>query len=68
MPVSTLQFSLPDEQRDLSAALAGRKALSVLWEINERIRSLLKHGSPTMAEAELAKEIRALIPADLLEL
>lgn len=68
MPVVTIRFSLPDEQADFDAALAGRKALMALHEIERRMRSLLKHGEPSMAEAELAKDVRAMIPADLLEL
>ena len=68
MPTATLTFTLPDEQADFDAALAGRKALVALHEIDQRMRSLLKHGEPSMAEAELAKDVRAMIPADLLEL
>lgn len=64
---ASLHFTLPDDQGELDAALLGRKALSALWEIDQRMRSLLKHGNPSMAESELAKEVRALIPAELLE-
>lgn len=64
---ATLKFTLPDDQGDLDAALLGRKALTALWEIDQRMRSLLKHGNPSMAEAELAKDVRAMIPAELLE-
>lgn len=65
---ATLTFTLPDEQGDFDAALAGRKALLALCEIDQRLRSLLKHGEPSMAEAELAKDVRAMIPAELLDL
>lgn len=68
MPKATLNYNLPDEQGDFDAALAGRKALSALWEIDQRMRSLLKHGQPTADERRLAEEIRAMIPGDLLEL
>lgn len=68
MPTATLRYKLPDEQGEFDAALAGRKALAALHEIDKRMRSLLKHGEPSMAEAELAKDVRAMIPADLLEL
>lgn len=67
MPIATLQFDLPDEQGDFDAARLGRAALSALWEIDQRCRGLLKHGEPTPEQAELAREIRALIPAELLE-
>ena len=68
MPKATLTYDLPDEQGEFDAALAGRKALLALWEIDQRMRSLLKHGQPTADERRLAEEIRAMIPGDLLEL
>jgi hypothetical protein len=67
MPTVTLRYRLPDEQSDFDAARLGREAMSALWEIDQRCRSLLKHGEPTPAERELAEEIRRMIPAELLE-
>lgn len=67
MPIATLKFDLPDEQGDFDAAILGREALSVLWDIDQRLRSLLKHGDPTEQEAKLAEEIREMIPYPLLE-
>jgi glutamate-1-semialdehyde aminotransferase len=67
MAKATLQFNLPDEQSDFDAAINGRAALSVLWDIDQRLRSLLKHGDPTEPEAKLAEEIREMIPFHLLE-
>jgi hypothetical protein len=64
---ATLTFTLPDEQGEFDAARLGSKALSTLWEIDQRCRSLLKHGEPTDEERRLAEEIRAMIPAELLE-
>jgi len=66
--IATLRFSLPDEQGDFDAALAGRKALIALWEIDQRCRGLLKHGEPTGETRELAEQIRQMIPAELLDL
>jgi len=66
--IATLQYNLPDEQGDFDAAVAGRKALSALWEIDQRLRSLLKHGEPSEAESALAEQIREMIPYDLLEI
>ena len=67
MPKAILKFDLPDEQGDFDAAICGREALSVLWDIDQRLRSLLKHGNPTDQEAKLAEEIREMIPFPLLE-
>jgi hypothetical protein len=64
---ATLSFTLPDEQAEFDAARLGRQALSCLWDIDQRCRSLLKHGDPTDEEARLAKEIRAMIDPELLE-
>ena len=67
MGKATLQFDLPDEQNDFNAAIHGREALSILWDIDQRCRGLLKHGEPTEEQAKLAEEIREMIPFHLLE-
>ena len=64
---ATLQFNLPEEPGDYDAARLGSKALSTLWEIDQRCRGLLKHGEPTEQEARLAEKIRAMIDAELLD-
>ena len=64
---ATLTFSLPDDQAEFDAARLGRQALSTLWDIDQRCRSLIKHGEPTDAERRLAQEIRAMIEPELLE-
>lgn len=67
---ATLTFSLPDEEPEHRAALQGREAKRVLWEIDQRLRAVLKHGSPSDETARLAEEIRSLIresPERLLE-
>jgi hypothetical protein len=65
-PVATLRFRLPDEQGDFDAARLGGQALLVLWEIDQRCRSLLKHGQPSDEAARLAEEIRGMIPGEML--
>jgi hypothetical protein len=66
-PVATLRFTLPDEQGDYDAARLGRQALLTLWEIDQKCRSLLKHGDPTPEARKLAEEIRGMIPGEMLE-
>jgi hypothetical protein len=61
MPIATLRFKLPDEQGDFDAAINGRKAFVCLWEIDQKLRGLLKHGEPSDETARLAEEIRQLI-------
>jgi hypothetical protein len=64
---ATLTYSLPDEQGEYDAARLGRQALSALWEIDQRLRSLVKHGEPTAEQRQLAEEIREMIPGELLD-
>jgi hypothetical protein len=61
MPVATLRYNLPDEQGEFDAAQEGGAARSLLWEIDQRCRSLLKHGEPTSETRQLAEEIRGMI-------
>ena len=67
MPIATLRFRLPEEEADFTAAQQGRAARLALWEIDQRLRSLLKHGEPGEEAARLAEEIRGMISFSLLE-
>lgn len=67
MPIAILKFRLPEEEGDFNSALQGRDAKLVLWEIDQRLRSLLKHGEPTEEGGRLAQEIRDMIPSHLLD-
>lgn len=67
MPKLTITYTLPDEQAEYDAARLGRQALSVLWEIDQRCRSLVKYGEPSGETRELAEEIREMIPGECLE-
>lgn len=68
MPTVTIRYTLPDEQMDHKAALAGVDALIALEKIDQRLRSILKHGEPSEETERLAEELRAMIPAELLEI
>ena len=67
MPKLTLTYQLPDEQAEYDAARLGRSALTTLWHIDQHCRSLIKHGEPSEAEERLAEEIRAMIPAEMMD-
>jgi hypothetical protein len=67
MPTAILKFTLPEEESEFRTAQQGRAAKVALWDIDQKLRSLLKHGEPTEEEARLAEEIRAMIPYELLE-
>lgn len=61
MPTVTLRYTLPDEQSEFDAARTGAEARRVLWDIDQRCRSLIKHGEPSGDALRLAQEIRRLI-------
>ena len=67
MPTVTIRYTLPDEQAEYDAARQGAEAKSVLWDIDQRLRSLLKHGEPGREAARLAEEIREMIPGEMLD-
>ena len=70
MPVVTIRYRLPEEQAEYDAARQGQAARSVLWDIDQHCRSLLKHGEPTKESGELAERIREMIresPESLLD-
>ena len=61
MPTATLAFTLPEEQPEFDAAREGAAARSLVWQIDQHCRSVLKHGTPTAAARVLASDIRAMI-------
>lgn len=68
MPKVTIEYRLPEEQAAFEAANHAREALLALWEIENKLRGLLKHGEPTKEQAVLAREIREMIPPELLDI
>ena len=67
MPTVTIRYTLPDEQAEYDAARLGREALTTLWHIDQHCRSLIKHGEPSEEAERLAEEIRAMIPAEMMD-
>ena len=61
MPTLTVTYTLPDEQAEYDAARLGRAMAATLWEIDQRCRSLVKHGEPSSETGQLAEEIRQMI-------
>jgi hypothetical protein len=64
---ATLEFALPDDQGEYDRARLGPLAISTLWDIDQHLRSLVKHGEPTPDQRTLAEAIRNMIPAELLD-
>jgi hypothetical protein len=61
MPILTLRYTLPKEQRDFDAARLGWDMARTIYEIDQRLRSLVKHGEPSGETRELAEEIRQML-------
>ena len=56
-----LVYRLPEEQDAYDAAMQGRAAKALIWDIDQRLRSVLKHGDPSEETAALCEELRAMI-------
>lgn len=68
MPIVTIRYTLPDENMDHRAALAGVDALIALEKIDQKLRSLVKYGEPSEEAERLAEEVRKMIPPELLQI
>jgi len=65
---AVLEFSLPEDEPEHRYALAGRDALIALERIDEWARGKIKHGEISAASETLLRELRAMIPGELVEL
>jgi hypothetical protein len=63
---ATLEFSLPEQEYEFRAAVAGSRLLGQLEEIRQVVRLHLKHGDPKDSAAKL-EEIRGMVYQALLE-
>jgi len=62
MPKVTLTFKLPEEEPEYRAAMEGEAARSLLWAIDQRCRTVVKHEeNPSADRIALATEIRQMI-------
>jgi hypothetical protein len=61
MPHVTIRFRLPDEQPELNAAMQGGAAKSVLWQVDQYCRGVLKHGEPSAETRRHLEEIREML-------
>ena len=47
---ATLEFNLPDDQQDFELATKGLKFWSVLWELDQSLRSKTKYASDDLPQ------------------
>ncbi len=58
---ATLEFDMNDEQDELRTAINGRLYSCALWDIKQRIRSVLKYNEEITVE-QLCYQLQELIP------
>ena len=61
---ATLEFNLPTDQSKFNMACDSDQYWGILWDIDNKLRNLLKHDTPTPEEEKLADEIRGMITVD----
>lgn len=62
MPQATLTFTLPEEQEEFDSACQAGGVKSLLWDLDQKCRSVLKYeASPHEERCRLAEEIREMI-------
>ena len=64
---ATLSFNLPKEKTDYDMANSAGKMYSTLWEIDQKLRAVLKWGHEFKSVDELAEHIRDMIPYEIFE-
>jgi len=62
MPKVKFEFNLPEEESDFLLALKGKEFFCSLWEIDQKCRSILKHGHDFKSVEDLAEYIRNMMP------
>ena len=56
-----LIFNLPEDERDFKMASRACEYFSCLWEIDQEMRSMIKHGSNIKKVDSLAQRVRDMI-------
>lgn len=67
MPRATLSFDLPAEAHEFRQAIEGAEASAALWDIDTLCRRLLKDAETAYVSVDVLKQIRDLIPSELLD-
>ena len=63
---ATFSFHLPEEQAEYEAARLGGVSITILAQIEARLRHLARNGGGSVGEVRLAEEIREMTPPELL--
>lgn len=58
MPLAILVFDLPEDDAEHQLALQGQRMFAVLHELDNRLRSKIKHGDLTDEQSAPYQEVR----------
>ena len=58
---ATLEFNIPEEREEFNAACYAMDLRLALNDVDQKLRALLKHGTPNDESAEVAQECRQII-------
>ena len=60
-----LQFILPEEQQEFQLAIRAAEWHSVVWEIDQKLRSYLKYGHTFKSANEVLEEVRKFLHEEM---
>lgn len=63
---ATLEFELPDERVEHRLAVNAPDMAALLWDLDNELRTFLKHGNTDKPSEQLARELRQMM-CDTLE-
>jgi len=65
---ATLTYNLPDEQFEFDAAVKGAKAQSILLEMDQEMRAIIKYHDGLLPEVyDMVEKLRDMLRAKCLE-
>lgn len=59
MPIATIQFNLPEEEREFRSAVKGDKYHRSIAEFDQELRMLAKHGTDDANRAMTPDKVRS---------
>lgn len=62
---ATLSYSLPEDKNELLMAINGKDYLCVLWDLDQKLRSISKYGHKYKSVEEIVEELREEIREEI---
>jgi hypothetical protein len=67
MPKAMLRFDLPEEETEFQSAIHGADYKAILWNIDQMLRSHVKHGEHEPQAKAAYQEVRDFLRGELVE-